>query len=202
MNFIIATNNEHKLKELERILSPLGINAKSPKELGISLGDVEENGETFADNAYLKAYAACGRSGLPAIADDSGLCVDALGGRPGVFSARYDGENATDRDKIKKLLKELDGVPSQERTARFVCSVCCVFPNRDKITAEGKCEGKIALEPDGNGGFGYDPVFLYNGVSFGRLTAEKKDSVSHRGNALREFREVLKVYLEEKNVNK
>jgi XTP/dITP diphosphohydrolase len=202
MKFIIATNNPKKLVELKRILNPLGVDAVTAKEAGISLDEVEETGTTFAQNAMIKAEAACKLSGMPAIADDSGLCVDALNGAPGVYSARYAGENATDADRISKLLDALKDVSENGRTAHFVSSICCVFPNGDKVVAEGKCCGNIAFEPDGDGGFGYDPVFVYNGVSFGKLTAEEKDKVSHRGNALREFKKQLKKYLEENNVDK
>jgi XTP/dITP diphosphohydrolase len=180
----------------------LGVDAVTAKEAGISLDEVEETGTTFAQNAMIKAEAACKLSGMPAIADDSGLCIDALNGAPGVYSARYAGENATDADRISKLLDALKDVSKDDRTAHFVSSICCVFPNGDKVVAEGKCCGNIAFEPDGDGGFGYDPVFIYNGVSFGKLTAEEKDKVSHRGNALREFKKQLKKYLEENNVDK
>ncbi len=202
MKYIIGTNNPKKLIELQRILSPLGIGAVTAKQEGISLDDVEENGTTFLENSYIKAAASCKKSGLPAIADDSGLCVDALNGRPGIYSARYAGENATDSDRILKLLDEMKDIESSKRTAYFVSAITCVFPNGDIINAEGKCYGEIAYKPDGDGGFGYDPIFLCNGVSFGKLSPEEKDKVSHRGNALREFQKKLKNYLEENNVNK
>lgn len=202
MRFIIATNNAQKLKELERILSPLGINAVSPKQEGISLYDVDENGATFKENSYIKAKAACEKTGLPAIADDSGICVDALDGAPGIFSARFAGDEATDEDKNNLILEKLKSVPEEKRGAHYTCAVTCVFPSGDEIQVEGYCYGKIAYEPDGDGGFGYDPIFLYNGVSFGQVSAEEKDKVSHRGNALRMFKAELLRYLEENNVNK
>lgn len=202
MKFIIATNNPQKLIELERILSPLGINAVSPKDEGICLEDVEENGSTFRENSFIKADAACKKTGLPAIADDSGICVDALNGEPGIYSARFAGENATDIDKNNLILKRLENTPESDRGAHYTCAVTCVFPNGDKIQVEGKCFGRIAYEPDGDGGFGYDPIFLYNGVSFGKVSAGEKDKVSHRGNALRMFKAELVKYLEENNVNK
>lgn len=202
MKFIIATNNPQKLIELERILSPLGINAVSPKDEGICLEDVEENGSTFMENSFIKADAACKKTGLPAIADDSGICVDALNGEPGIYSARFAGENATDIDKNNLILKRLENTPENDRGAHYTCAVTCVFPNGDKIQVEGKCFGRIAYEPDGDGGFGYDPIFLYNGVSFGKVSADEKDKVSHRGNALRMFKAELVKYLEENNVNK
>ncbi len=202
MKFLIATNNSKKLLELNRILNPLGIDVVSAKEMGINLDDVEETGTTFLENAFIKANAGCSRSGIPTIADDSGLCVDALDGAPGIYSARYGGDNATDEDKYNKLLSEMKNFEGDKRSAYFICSIACVFPDGTKISAEGKCNGTIATIPDGNGGFGYDPVFLYNGISFGRLSAEEKDKVSHRGNALREFRDKLEKYMEENNVNK
>ncbi|XOQ49217.1 MAG: XTP/dITP diphosphatase [Eubacteriales bacterium] len=180
--FVLATHNQNKLKELERILAPLHISV-SPAQLE----DVEETGRTFAENAYLKAEAACRKTGLPAVADDSGLMVDALNGAPGVYSARYAGAGASDMDRIEKLLDAMKGVPEQARKAKFVCSICCVFPDGTKITAEGECQGKIAFEPVGNGGFGYDPIFLVDGKSFAQLSTQEKDQISHRGKALRAF---------------
>lgn len=199
MKYIIATNNQKKLIELERILSPLGINAVTAKQEGISLDDVEENGKTFKENSYIKAYAACQKSGLPAIADDSGICVDALNGEPGIYSARFGGENATDTDKNELILKKLEGI--KDRGAHYTCAVTCVFPNGDIIQVEDYCYGEISQKPEGNGGFGYDPIFLYDGVSFGNFTSEEKDKVSHRGKALRAFKQELKKYLEDKNAD-
>ena len=196
MKFIIATNNQKKLKELERILNPLGINAVSAKEEGISLDDVEETGTTFAENAYLKAEAALKKTGLPSVADDSGLCVDVLDGRPGIYSARYAGENATDEDKNNKLLAELNDVPEKDRTAHFTCAICCILPSGEKIEVEGVCEGSIAFEPHGNGGFGYDPIFKYGDKSYADLSSDEKDAVSHRGKALRKLKAELEKYLD------
>lgn len=194
MKFIIATNNPKKLKELSRILTPLGISAVSAKETGVKLDEVDETGATFAENAFLKANAAFVKTGLPAVADDSGLSVDALDGRPGIFSARYAGEDATDADRYYKLLNEMKNVPEEKRAAHFTCSICCILPDGKKITAEGICEGKIAFEPFGNGGFGYDPVFVYNGKSYAQLTPEEKDAISHRGKALRKLQTELTEY--------
>lgn len=182
MKFVIATHNQKKLKELERILMPLHISVTAP-----DLAEVEETGTTFAENAFLKADSACRETGLPAVADDSGLMVDALNGAPGVYSARYAGENATDLDRIHKLLDALKDVPQEKRTAKFVSAICCVFPDGTQITAQGECAGTIAFAPEGEGGFGYDPIFLVNGRSFALLTAEEKDEISHRGRALRAF---------------
>ena len=196
MKFIIATNNQKKLKELERILNPLGINAVSAKEEGISLDDVEETGTTFAENAYLKAEAAFKETSLPSVADDSGLCVDVLDGRPGIYSARYAGENATDEDKNNKLLAELNDVPEKDRTAHFTCAICCILPSGEKIEVEGVCEGSIAFEPHGNGGFGYDPIFKYGDKSYAELSSDEKDAVSHRGKALRKLKAELEKYFD------
>ncbi len=188
IKFIIASNNKGKVAELDRILNPLGVTAVTAKSEGISLDDVEETGTTFAENAYIKASAAFKKTGMPSVADDSGLMVDALNGEPGVYSARYAGENATDEDRIKKLLENLKGVPTEKRTAHFVSSICCIIDENTVITAEGKCSGIIGTEPIGNGGFGYDPVFLTeSGKSFAQLSSEEKDAVSHRGKALREL---------------
>lgn len=190
MKFIIATHNKKKLAETERILNPIGIEVSTAQ-----LQEVDETGTTFAENAYLKANVACKETGLPAIADDSGLAVDALNGAPGIYSARYAGEHATDLQKMEKLLYELKDVPKEKRTARFVCSICCVFPNGDYITAEGTCEGTIAFELTGDGGFGYDPIFLVGEQSFGQLSDEEKDRISHRGKALMLFSQKLQEYL-------
>lgn len=187
MTFVIATHNAKKLKELKRILEPLGFDAVIREDLP----EVEETGTTFAENALLKAESACKVTGMPAIADDSGLVVDALGGAPGVYSARYAGEGATDRQRYEKLLEELREVPTEQRTARFVSAVCCVFPDGKILTAEGACEGSIAFGPKGEGGFGYDPIFLVGERSYAEMTAEEKDSISHRGRALAKLAQEL-----------
>ena len=194
ITFVIATHNKNKLKELERILLPLNITPVTAK-----LAEVEETGKTFAENAFLKAEAACQQTGMPAIADDSGLMVDALGGAPGIYSARYAGEGASDLDRINKLLRELKNVPKEKRTAKFVCSVCCVYPDGRKIVSQGECNGEIAYKPQGESGFGYDPVFLVNGKSFAQLPKEEKDLISHRGRALRKFAAELKQQMKENN---
>lgn len=185
MDFILATNNMKKLAEMQRILSPLGINVVTAKMLGITLEEVEEDGQTFEDNAKIKAYAACRETNMPAIADDSGLCVDYLDGAPGIFSARFAGEHGNDELNNDLLLEKLDGVPMPQRTAHYVCAICCVFPDGREIVVRGECNGNIGFERDGNEGFGYDPLFLVDGKAFGRYTAEEKDKISHRGNALR-----------------
>lgn len=195
MDFILATNNMKKLAEMQRILSPLGINVVTAKTLGITLEDVEEDGEIFEDNAKLKARAACKETGLPAIADDSGLCVDYLNGAPGVYSARFAGEHGNDEKNNDLLLEKLEGVPMEKRDAHYVCAICCTFPDGREIVVRGECHGKIGFERDGNEGFGYDPLFLVDGRSFGRYTAEEKDKISHRGNALRLLAAELEKYL-------
>ncbi len=195
MKYIIATHNKKKLAELSRILVPLGIEAVTDRDLGIETTEVEETGTTFEANAFLKASSACKESGLPAVADDSGLCVDALDGAPGLYSARYAGEGATDAEKIAKLLDALKDVPAEQRTARFVSVICCAFPDGETLYARGECEGMIAFAPSGEGGFGYDPVFLVGDKSFADMTAEEKDAVSHRGNSLRAFSKILSEYL-------
>ena len=192
--FLIATHNMKKRDELYRILSPLGIDVKTADQLGIEITDVEETGETFYENALLKAQSGCRESGMPCVADDSGLAVDYLVGAPGVYSARFAGEHGNDAKNNQKLLKLLTDVEVPERTARFVSVVCCVFPNGDIISARGECKGYIGFEERGNGGFGYDPLFMVGDKSFAELTPEEKDALSHRGNALRLLSEKLKDY--------
>ena len=194
--FLIATHNMKKRDELYRILSPLGIDVKTADQLGVEITDVDETGETFYENALLKAQSGCRESGMPCVADDSGLAVDYLVGAPGVYSARFAGEHGNDEKNNQKLLKLLTDVEVPERTARFVSVVCCVFPNGDIISARGECEGYIGFEPKGNGGFGYDPLFMVGDKSFAELTPEEKDALSHRGNALRLLSEKLKDYFE------
>ena len=192
--FVLATHNPGKLAEMKAILSGLGVEVISPAEAGIEV-DVEETGATFAENAMLKAKAVCAAAGLPAIADDSGLCVNALNGGPGVYSARYGGEELDDRGRCMLLLNSMRG--QSTRVAHFACAVACVFPNGDTLEAEGRCDGAIAFAPLGEGGFGYDPVFLIpgKGKTFGQLSPEEKSAISHRGKALAAFSEKLGTYL-------
>ena len=194
MRFVLATHNPGKLREMGEILRDLGVEVVSPAALGIPV-DVEETGTTFLENALLKAKAICRAANLPAIADDSGLCVDALNGAPGVYSARYGGEGLDDRGRCMLLLNSLRGATT--RAAHFSCAVACVFPNGDTLTAEGRCDGSIAYAPLGDGGFGYDPVFLLPGTgkTFGQLSQEEKSAVSHRGKALKEFAGKLETHL-------
>ena len=204
MDFILATNNMKKLAEMQRILSPLGINVVTAKMLGIILPEVVVDGDTFEANAKIKAESACKITGLPAIADDSGLCVDYLGGYPGIYSARFanieihgdkcvDNEkNADDEDNNNLLLEKLQGVAESDRTAYYVCAISCIFPDGKEISVRGECHGIIGFERDGNAGFGYDPLFIINGKSFGKYEGEEKDKISHRGKALRSLAEELK----------
>ena len=192
--FVLATQNPGKLKEMSEILSCFGVKVVSPAELGLHV-DVEETGTTFAENAMLKAKAVCAAAKLPAIADDSGLCVDALNGGPGVYSARYGGEELDDRGRYLLLLNSMRGQTT--RAAHFACAIACAFPDGDTLTAEGKCHGTIAFAPMGEGGFGYDPVFFVPEYkkTFGQLTAEEKAAISHRGKALQDFVGKLETYL-------
>lgn len=194
MKFVLATHNPKKLKEMSEILSSLGVEVVSPKELGIDL-EVEETGTTFGENAMLKAKAICEAANLPAIADDSGLCVEALNGGPGVYSARYGGEGLDDKGRYQLLLNSMRGQTT--RAAYFASAIACAFPNGDTITAEGQVDGTIAFAPMGEGGFGYDPVFFYPPMkkTFGQMTAEEKHAISHRGKALEVFVEKLATYL-------
>lgn len=200
MKFVLATQNPKKLSELQAILADLGVEVVSEASLGVKI-EVEETGETFAENARLKAHAVMEATGLPAIADDSGLCVNALQGAPGVYSARYGGEGLDDKGRYTLLLNVLRG--QTDRAAHFHTSVVCAFPNGDELTSEGDCHGTIAFAPMGEGGFGYDPVFFVPSLrkTFAMLTAEEKAAVSHRGNALRAFRTALETYLKDHKEN-
>jgi XTP/dITP diphosphohydrolase len=189
MKLIMATHNQKKLREMMRILAPLAVTVETA-----DLPEVEEDGTTFAANAYLKAKSACDATGLPAVADDSGLVIDALNGAPGIFSARYGGEGLTDEDRVKLVLTEMEGVPPEQRSARFVCAICCVFPDGTILRAEDTCEGMIGTTPIGENGFGYDPIFMRGDRSLAQYTDEEKDAVSHRGKALRQFFTQLAAY--------
>lgn len=195
MDFLIATHNMKKRDELQRILSPLGVHVLTADETGVDLTDVEETGTTFEENALLKARSGCKEGKMPCIADDSGLCVDALDGAPGVYSARFAGEHGNDDKNNEKLLSLLSDVPPEKRTARFVSTVACVFPDGRELVVRGECEGKIGYEKRGENGFGYDPLFYVGERTFAEFTPEEKDAVSHRGNALRALTEALPAYL-------
>ena len=194
MKLVLASKNQKKLVEMNDILSHLGIEVCSETEAGVDL-EVEETGTTFEENSLLKAKAVMETSGLPAIADDSGLCVDCLNGAPGVYSARYGGEGLSDEDRYRMLLENMRG--QMTRTAKFVSVITCCFPNGDVLTARGGCPGTIAYAPMGEGGFGYDPVFFVPELkkTFAQLTADEKNAISHRGKALEVFKVKLEEYL-------
>lgn len=185
---ILATNNKNKLREIREMLAGTDVSVISQAEAGIEI-EPEENGVTFAENAAIKARAiwdAAKEKGMSGyvLADDSGLAVDALNGAPGVFSHRWAGENATDADRIAKLLAEMEGVPDGERGAHFACAMCLTAPDGTEHEFEGRVNGEILREARGENGFGYDPVFGIDGRSFAEYTAEEKNAVSHRHNAL------------------
>lgn len=186
--YLLASNNAGKLREFREIFTEDTI--LSLKDVALEI-EVEEDGETFEENAIKKASEIAKIAGMTAIADDSGLCVDALHGAPGVYSARYAGEDATDGERIEKLLEEMKD--KQDRTARFVSVVALCTPEGEMVTARGECEGEILYEPAGEGGFGYDPVFYTKEFdkTFGQLTGEEKNSISHRGRAIRALKEKL-----------
>jgi len=194
MKLVLASKNKKKLAEMNTILGQLGVEVCSEAEAGVDI-DVEETGTTFEENSLLKAKAVMQASGMPAIADDSGLCVDALGGAPGVYSARYGGEGLDDVGRYKLLLENMRG--QSPRTCRFVSVITCCFPDGEVITARGECEGTVAFAPMGEGGFGYDPVFFVPGLkkTFAQLTSEEKNAMSHRGRALEIFKGKLEAYL-------
>ncbi len=186
LKLLVATNNPGKVREFEELLAGLPFEVTFPAREGIAL-EVEESGATFEDNARLKALAYARASGLPTLADDSGLEVDALGGAPGVWSARYAGPGAGDADRYQKLLNALAGVPDGRRTARFRCVVALAWPDGAIRTAEGRCEGQIGWAPRGEHGFGYDPVFIVDGSggqTMAELPPEIKNRISHRARAV------------------
>ncbi len=198
MRLVLASTNPGKRREIEALLAPLGIEVATARELGFN-EDIEETGQTFAANAELKARAVARALNLPALADDSGLCVEALGGAPGVYSARYAGDGADDAANNAKLLGEMAGIPPERRGAAFVCVMVCCRPDGRLLTTQGRLEGRIALAPDGAGGFGYDPVFELpqRGLTVARLSTGEKNAVSHRGQALRAMVERIGEFLRE-----
>ena len=187
MKLVLASKNPHKLREMQTILSRLGMEVVLESDVGVDV-DVEETGTTFAENAMLKARAVMEQSGMAAIADDSGLMVDALDGAPGVYSARY-GHLDSDQARTAYLLKNLEDVPAGQRSARFVSAIACVLPDGRTVTAQGACEGEILFAPRGENGFGYDPVFYVPelGKTFAEAAPDEKNAVSHRGRALHAF---------------
>ncbi|MDF2839107.1 MAG: hypothetical protein K0S60_810 [Evtepia sp.] len=194
MRAVLASKNAKKLRELQDILGKQGVEVILQAEAGVDI-EVEETGETFEENAILKAEAVRDQTGMIAISDDSGLVVDALGGAPGVYSARYGGEGLDDTERFKLLLRNMEG--QNDRSCRFVSVICCALPNGDRILARGECQGVLLNEARGEGGFGYDPVFYLPdlGKAMAELTPEEKNQISHRGNALRVFQKELENYL-------
>lgn len=191
--FVVASHNKKKLKELMTILSPLGFRVLGPDDVG-GLTEAEENGATFEENALIKARSACAETGMIAVADDSGLCVDMLFGAPGIYSARYAG-TGRDEDNNALLLRKLSGIPKERRTARFVSCIACVFPDGREFTVRGEIEGLILEKPEGNGGFGYDPLFMTEYGCFGSIPQEEKDRISHRARSIAAFEKKIKDYI-------
>ncbi len=189
---IFATGNENKMKEIRMILADCGYEILSMKEAGIDV-DIVEDGTTFEENAIIKAEAIRDIAGCVVLADDSGLEVDYLDKAPGIYSARFMGEDTSYRIKNKAIIDKLEGVPDEERTARFVCAIAAAFPDGETVTRRGTIEGIIGYEERGENGFGYDPIFFLpeRGKTTAELSAEEKNDISHRGNALKAIREVL-----------
>ena len=197
---VAATGNAHKLAEIEAITAQFGLKVITKAQAGAGDLDVEETGTTFEENSLLKAEAIMKATGLPAIADDSGLETDALNGAPGVYSARFSGEAATDAANNEKLLQMMADVPDAERGARFVSVVTLCYPDGTVLAARGECPGTILRELRGDGGFGYDPLFLPEGFdrTYAQITAEEKNSISHRARALEGLKKQLETYIADK----
>ena len=192
---LFATGNEGKMREIRSILADTGAKILSMKEAGVSV-DIEENGTDFKENALIKARAvsvALTETDSVVLADDSGLVIDALDGEPGIYSARYMGEDTSYDVKNTNLIERLEGVPDEKRTARFVCAIAAVMPDGREFTVQAAIEGRIGYEQKGEGGFGYDPIFYVPefGKTTAEMTAEEKNRVSHRGKALEQIKEVL-----------
>ena len=194
MRVVLASKNRHKLAEISRITEKFGFELILQSELGIDI-DVEENGTTFEENSRIKAEAVMKATGLPALADDSGICVDALNGEPGIYSARYGFDSSLDDwGRLLLLLKNMEQVPDGQRQAKFVCVITMVTPDGEVIQARGEIHGELLRTPAGGNGFGYDPIFYYPpfGMTTAEMSAEAKNRVSHRANALNIFNEKLK----------
>jgi XTP/dITP diphosphohydrolase len=189
----VATRNEHKLSEIGRICAGWPVTWLTTRDHDAPWPDVEETGDTYLENALLKAHAVAAALGEPAMADDSGIEVDALGGKPGPRSARFAGEDATDQENLRALIQALAGVPSSGRSARYRCVAAIAWPDGREIHTEGECEGTLLTKPKGEGGFGYDPIFVPVGwdETIAELSADQKDRISHRGRAFRALREAL-----------
>ncbi len=196
MKVVLASKNPHKLREISQIVEKLGIELILQSELGLDL-DIEETGATFAENSYLKAKAVMDASGLPALADDSGIVVDALNGEPGIYSARYGfDESLDDEGRMYLLLKNMEAVPDGQRQAHYDCVITLVMPDGRTVQAQGDVHGEILRSPMGEQGFGYDPIFYYPpmGCGFAQLPPEVKNAISHRGVALERLYEQLKEF--------
>ena len=194
MKVVLASKNPHKLVEINKITEKFGFELVLQSQLGVDI-DVEENGTTFEENSFIKADAVMKATGLPALADDSGIAVDALNGEPGIYSARYGFDpSLDDRGRLELLLKNTEQVPDGQRQAQFVCVITMVTPDGQVIQARGEIHGELTREPRGENGFGYDPIFFYPplGKTTAELSAEEKNAVSHRANALKSFYEKLK----------
>ncbi len=192
MKLVVATNNQGKVREFRQLLEPLGFEPVSLKDEGIEI-DVTEDGETFAENAHIKAQAVYEICRCPVLADDSGLEIEFLGGAPGIYSARYAGEDATDADRCNKILSELDGVDISMRSARFACALYCIMDDETEYSVLGTMNGFIGTEPIGENGFGYDPIFMIDEeTSVAMISDEEKNKISHRAEAMRKLAEVLK----------
>ncbi|MDR5658628.1 XTP/dITP diphosphatase [Serpentinicella sp. ANB-PHB4] len=190
---VIATNNKHKLEEIKTILQGYPYDVKSLADMGLDGLEIIEDGKTFEENAEIKAKVVMDQTGCIAIADDSGIEVDAIDKAPGIYSARFAGENATDQENNEKLLKLLQNTSIEKRTARFVSCIAMLFPNGERILTRGECEGKVGFEPVGQGGFGYDPLFIVPELqlTFAQIDAETKNKISHRGKALDKLKQQL-----------
>ncbi|MBU5678048.1 XTP/dITP diphosphatase [Alkaliphilus sp. MSJ-5] len=195
---VIATGNKHKLEEIGVILKDFQLEVLSMKDVGLDGLEIIEDGNTFEENALIKAKTVMEKTGKLALADDSGLEVDILNNQPGIYSARFAGEHATDKENNDKLLKLLKDIPLEKRKARFVCAMAAVFPNGDIVVLRGECSGVIGFEPKGTSGFGYDPLFIIEeyGKTFAELGEERKNKISHRAIALEKLKEELKTRLE------
>lgn len=192
-DLLLASSNENKKREFNQILKKVGFNVITPDDINLDISGIVEDAETFKGNAFIKADYLRKKTSLPVIADDSGLVVDALSGEPGVYSARYAGPDKNNEDNIRKLLKNLEGVEQDKRTAHFVCALCMLFPNGEKIEVQGEVSGKITFEKRGESGFGYDPVFMYeDNKTFAQMSSDEKNEISHRKVALNKLLEKLK----------
>ena len=193
ITMIAASSNAHKIKEIQSIMSKFGVKVVSRKEAGVPEFEIEEDGETFEENSLKKAEAIMKATGKLTVADDSGLMVDYLGGAPGVYSARFAGDECDDEKNNEKLLKHLEGLPAEDRKAKFVSVITLMFPDGNTIVARGEGPGRIIETPTGENGFGYDPLFVPDGLSktFAQLSDKEKNSISHRARALEKLEEIL-----------